>query len=409
MSGFHGVLGLIVFYLFAWGLSENRKHVSLKLILLGLFWQFVFALILLKVPVITEIFQWVNQGVIAVTAATQQAVGFMFGGLASPSAESHLGFILALQALPVLIVISALSALLFHWRILPLIIRVFSWVFQKTMRIGGTLGIAAAANVFIGMNESPLVIRPYLKRLTHSELFSLMVCGMAGVAGTVMVLYASIVGPIIPNVIGHVIMAVLISVPAALTVSRVMVPETEVVSVGGQAEFAKAASTLDAISVGIMDGAKVLVTVVAMLIGFLALIYLLNMALALLPYVDGQALSLQRVLGWLMSPVAWLMGVPWQEAQVAGSLLGTKMILNEVVAYGEFVHVSSLLSEKVQLMMLYALCGFANLGSIGIMIGIYGALIPERRQEVTRLGVRAVIAGTLSTCMTGTIVGMLYV
>ncbi|RNC77547.1 NupC/NupG family nucleoside CNT transporter [Piscirickettsia salmonis] len=409
MSGFHGVLGLIVFYLFAWGLSENRKHVSLKLILLGLFWQFVFALILLKVPVITEIFQWVNQGVIAVTAATQQAVGFMFGGLASPSAESHLGFILALQALPVLIVISALSALLFHWRILPLIIRVFSWVFQKTMRIGGTLGIAAAANVFIGMNESPLVIRPYLTRLTHSELFSLMVCGMAGVAGTVMVLYASIVGPIIPNVIGHVIMAVLISVPAALTVSRVMVPETEVVSVGGQAEFAKAASTLDAISVGIMDGAKVLVTVVAMLIGFLALIYLLNMALALLPYVDGQALSLQRVLGWLMSPVAWLMGVPWQEAQVAGSLLGTKMILNEVVAYGEFVHVSSLLSEKVQLMMLYALCGFANLGSIGIMIGIYGALIPERRQEVTRLGVRAVIAGTLSTCMTGTIVGMLYV
>ncbi|AKP73901.1 Nucleoside permease NupX [Piscirickettsia salmonis] len=409
MSGFHGVLGLIVFYLLAWGLSENRKHVSLKLILLGLFWQFVFALILLKVPVITEIFQWVNQGVIAVTAATQQAVGFMFGGLASPSAESHLGFILALQALPVLIVISALSALLFHWRILPLIIRVFSWVFQKTMRIGGTLGIAAAANVFIGMNESPLVIRPYLKRLTHSELFSLMVCGMAGVAGTVMVLYASIVGPIIPNVIGHVIMAVLISVPAALTVSRVMVPETEVVSVGGQAEFAKAASTLDAISVGIMDGAKVLVTVVAMLIGFLALIYLLNMALALLPYVDGQALSLQRVLGWLMSPVAWLMGVPWQEAQVAGSLLGTKMILNEVVAYGEFVHVSSLLSEKVQLMMLYALCGFANLGSVGIMIGIYGALIPERRQEVTRLGVRAVIAGTLSTCMTGTIVGMLYV
>ncbi|MGJ3495129.1 Nucleoside permease NupX [Piscirickettsia salmonis] len=409
MSGFHGVLGLIVFYLLAWGLSENRKHVSLKLILLGLFWQFVFALILLKVPVITEIFQWVNQGVIAVTAATQQAVGFMFGGLASPSAESHLGFILALQALPVLIVISALSALLFHWRILPLIIRVFSWVFQKTMRIGGTLGIAAAANVFIGMNESPLVIRPYLTRLTHSELFSLMVCGMAGVAGTVMVLYASIVGPIIPNVIGHVIMAVLISVPAALTVSRVMVPETEVVSVGGQAEFAKAASTLDAISVGIMDGAKVLVTVVAMLIGFLALIYLLNMALALLPYVDGQALSLQRVLGWLMSPIAWLMGVPWQEAQVAGSLLGTKMILNEVVAYGEFVHVSSLLSEKVQLMMLYALCGFANLGSIGIMIGIYGALIPERRQEVTRLGVRAVIAGTLSTCMTGTIVGMLYV
>lgn len=409
MSGFHGVLGLIVFYLLAWGLSENRKHVSLKLILLGLFWQFVFALILLKVPVITEIFQWVNQGVIAVTAATQQAVGFMFGGLASPSAESHLGFILALQALPVLIVISALSALLFHWRILPLIIRVFSWVFQKTMRIGGTLGIAAAANVFIGMNESPLVIRPYLTRLTHSELFSLMVCGMAGVAGTVMVLYASIVGPIIPNVIGHVIMAVLISVPAALTVSRVMVPETEVVSVGGQAEFAKAASTLDAISVGIMDGAKVLVTVVAMLIGFLALIYLLNMALALLPYVDGQALSLQRVLGWLMSPVAWLMGVPWQEAQVAGSLLGTKMILNEVVAYGEFVHVSSLLSEKVQLMMLYALCGFANLGSVGIMIGIYGALIPERRQEVTRLGVRAVIAGTLSTCMTGTIVGMLYV
>ncbi|OAJ33332.1 NupC/NupG family nucleoside CNT transporter [Piscirickettsia salmonis] len=409
MSGFHGVLGLIVFYLLAWGLSENRKHVSLKLILLGLFWQFVFALILLKVPVITEIFQWVNQGVIAVTAATQQAVGFMFGGLASPSAESHLGFILALQALPVLIVISALSALLFHWRILPLIIRVFSWVFQKTMRIGGTLGIAAAANVFIGMNESPLVIRPYLMRLTHSELFSLMVCGMAGVAGTVMVLYASIVGPLIPNVIGHVIMAVLISVPAALTVSRVMVPETEAVSVGGQAEFAKAASTLDAISVGIMDGAKVLVTVVAMLIGFLALIYLLNMVLALLPYVDGQALSLQRVLGWLMSPIAWLMGVPWQEAQVAGSLLGTKMILNEVVAYGEFVHVSSLLSEKVQLMMLYALCGFANLGSIGIMIGVYGALIPERRQEVTRLGVRAVIAGTLSTCMTGTIVGMLYV
>ncbi|ODN42031.1 NupC/NupG family nucleoside CNT transporter [Piscirickettsia litoralis] len=409
MSWVHGILGLVVFYLLAWGLSENRKHASLKIVLLGVFWQFVFALILLKVPVITEIFQWINQGVVAITAATQKAMGFMFGGLATSPEGSHLGFILAFQALPVLIVISALSALLFHWRILPLIIRVFSWLFQKTLRIGGTLGIAAAANVFIGMNESPLVIRPYLKRLTHSELFSLMVCGMAGVAGTVMVLYASIVGPLIPNVIGHVITAVLISVPAALTVSRVMVPETETISVGGQAEFAKAASTLDAISVGIMDGAKVLVTVIAMLVGFLALIYLLNMALGLLPHFEGQALSMQRVLGWIMSPIAWLMGVPWHEAQAAGSLLGTKMILNEVVAYGELVRIGAELSPKVQLMMLYALCGFANLGSIGIMIGIYGSLVPERRQEVTRLGVKAVIAGTLSTCMTGTIVGMLYV
>ena len=276
------------------------------------------------------------------------------------------------------------------------------------MGLGGTEGLGVSANIFVGMVESPLFIRPYLENMTRSEIFTLMTCGMATIAGTVMVLYASILSTTIPGVMGHILTASIISVPAAITISKLMVPETGKLTSGELTAPEKASGAMDAVTRGTLQGVELLINIVAMLVVLVALVYLVNLILGLLPEIGGQQITLQRVMGIIMAPVVWLMGVPWQEATSAGSLMGTKTILNEFLAYLDLSRLApGTLSPKSILIMTYAMCGFANPGSLGIMIGGMGTIAPTRRGEIVELGFRSIIAGTLATCMTGAVVGII--
>ena len=408
-----GLAGLVVFLLLAWLMGENRKQVSLKIVAVGIGAQVVTGLILLKVPVFRQFFLVLNDGVMALEAATTAGTAFVFGylgGARLPFVEVYPGaaFVLAFRALPLVLVISALSALLFHWRILPMVVRGFSWCLRKTMGLGGAEGLGVSANVFVGMVESPLFVRPYLEKMTRSELFTLMTAGMATIAGTVMVLYASILGEAIPGVMGHILTASIISVPAAVTVAKVMVPETGSPTGGQLVEASPDAGSMDAVTRGTLQGVELLVNIVAMLVVLVALVHLINTMLGLLPVMGGRPITLQRVLGSMMAPIVWLMGVPWQEAPIAGDLMGVKTMLNEFLAYLELSRLApGTLSDRSMLIMTYAMCGFANPGSLGIMIGGMGTMAPGRRSEIVALGWRSVVAGTLATCMTGAVVGIL--
>ena len=279
---------------------------------------------------------------------------------------------------------------------------------ERSFRIGGALGLSAAANVFVGMTESPLLIRPYLQRLTRSELFAVMACGMATIAGTVMVLYATVLRDVIPDAIGHILVASLLSAPAALTVARIMVPEDAGATSDDAALEYAAESAMDAITRGTLDGLKLLLNIIALLVVFVALVDLANQLMGLLPAVGGEPLTLQRLLGWIMAPLVWLIGIPWAEAPAAGALMGVKTVLNELLAYLQLARLPDAdLSERSRLIMTYALCGFANFGSLGIMIGGLGVMAPERRTEVIALGMKSILAGTLATLMTGAMVGLL--
>ena len=407
-------LGLTVFIGIAWLLSECRRTFPWRVVGGGLVLQFVIAVILLWLPAAQTFFVGLNHLVLALNKATQAGTGFVFGYLGGAEVPFEVtdhgsSFILAFQALPLILVLSALSALLFYWRVLPLLIVVASRLLQRSLGIGGALGIGTVANVFLGMVEAPLAIRPYLRLLQRSELFALMTVGMATLAGTVLVLYATILGAVLENALVHLIVASLISLPAALVIAAVMIPPTAPGTAGTHFyDPSPASSAMDAIVQGTLRGLELLLQVIAMLVVMIALVALANLILGALPTFAGDPLTLQRILGWLFAPLAWLMGIPWAEAQTAGALLGVKTVLNEMVA---ILHLAQLpegtLSVNSQLILLYALAGFANLGSLGIMIGGLGAMIPERRQEIVALGIRSLIAGTLATLMTGTVVGVL--
>lgn len=408
-----GLLGLLLLTGFAWLISEDRGQVNWRVPVAGLAVQFVIAVALLRIPVFQTIFLGFNDVVLALQAATEAGASFVFGYLGGGPAPFEINnpgnnFILAFRALPLILIVSALSALLFYWKILPLIVGAFAWLLQTTMGIGGALGLGAAANVFVGMIEAPLLIRPYLRQMSRGEIFALMVCGMATIAGTMMALYASILASAIPNAAGHILTASLISAPAALMIAHLMVP-TDSARTGSVGILpSEAHSSMDAITRGTMDGLKLLAGVVAMLVVLVALVSLVNQLLALLPAVADSPISLERMLGWIMSPVAWLMGVPWQEAGIAGALLGTKTILNEFIAYLHLTgDMAAGLSDRTRLIMTYALCGFANLGSLGIMLGGLCAMAPERRKDFVSLGGKSVIAGTLATCLTGAMAGLI--
>jgi CNT family concentrative nucleoside transporter len=342
-------------------------------------------------------------------AGTSFVFGYLGGG-DLPFDEKLRGasFILAFRALPLILLISALSALMFYWKILPLVVKAFSWSLEKTLSLGGAEGLGVSANIFVGMIESPLFIRPYLKSMTRSEIFTLMTCGMATIAGTVMVLYASILSNAIPDIMGHILTASIISVPAAIIISKTMIPETGRLTSGELVAPDKASSAMDALTKGTIQGIQLLINIIAMLIVLVALVHLVNLILGLLPQMDNQPISLQRILGCIMAPVVWLMGVPWEEALTAGALMGIKTILNEFIAYLDMSRLAEgALSPKSLLIMTYAMCGFANPGSLGIMIGGMGTMVPERRDEIVSLGFRSIVAGTLSTCMTGAVVGII--
>lgn len=410
---FHGMLGLIAFCAIAWMASDNRKAVNLKLAITGIAMQLIVALILLKLPWVGHLFSWLNDAVVTLQDATEAGTSMVFGYLGGgplPFEEQQPGasFILAFRALPLIIVISALTALLTYWGLLQWIVRGLSKMLERSLQIGGAVGLGTAANVFVGMVEAPLFVRAYLHQLSRSELFMLMTAGMATVAGTVLVLYATFLDQVLPNAIGHLLTASLISAPAAITIARIMVPSTDAPTGAYGAETSDASSSMDALTRGTMSGLKLFLNIVAMLLVFVALVHLVNSILGLLPDLAGHPVTLERLFGYAMAPITWLMGVPWSEAATAGSLMGVKTVLNELLAYIQFTALpEDALSPRSDLIMTYALCGFANFGSLGIMIGGLTILVPERQEDFVSLGMKSILAGTLATCCTGAVVGML--
>jgi CNT family concentrative nucleoside transporter len=413
-----GVFALLVV---AWAFGENRRAVSLRQAAIGLGVTFLTALALIKLPFVAHAFGAINNAVGAISAASRAGTSFVFGYLGGGALPFDLkapgaDFILAFQALPVVLLMSVLTTLLFYWRILPPVVRGMAWLLERTLGVGGAVGLSTAANIFLGMVEAPLFIRPYLVQLTHSELFLVMTGGMAGIAGTVLVLYATLLAPLIPDAAAHFVIASVLGAPAAILVSLIMVPETDERRTGSALEYPRVASdpdmhasgTMDAIVKGTTAGLELLLNIIAMLIVLVALVHLANAILGLLPDAGGAAISLQRMLGYAMAPVCWLMGLPWPQAITAGALMGVKTVLNELIAYVDLSKLDpDALDPRSRLIMLYAMCGFANFGSLGIMIGGLGTMAPERRHEINSLGLKSIVSGTLTTCLMGAIVGVL--
>jgi concentrative nucleoside transporter, CNT family len=415
MLQLQSALGIVALLAIAWAVSENRRAVSLRQTAIGLAVTLVTAVILIKLPFVGSAFGSINDAVGAIASATRAGTSFVFGYLGggtlpfdpkTPGSD----FILALQALPIVLVMSVLTTLLFHWRVLPPIVRGMAWLLERTLGVGGAVGLSTAANIFLGMVESPLFVRPYLAQMTRSELFLVMTGGMAGIAGTVLVLYATLLAPLIPDAAAHFVIASVLGAPAAILVSLIMVPETSDRRTGGALDDPQmaASGTMDAIVKGTSAGLELLLNIIAMLIVLVALVHLLNAVLGLFPNIGGAPISLQRMLGLVMSPVCWLMGLPWPQAVTAGSLMGTKTVLNELIAYVDLSKLApGALDPRSKLIMLYAMCGFANFGSLGIMIAGLGTMAPERREEINALGVKSIVSGTITTCLMGAIVGVL--
>ena len=405
-----GLLGVMAIGVLAWALSEDRRSIVWRTVLGGFALQAALAWLLLYVPPARDVVLLVNHAADTLQRATDAGTGFVFGylgGGALPFAETTPGasFILAFKALPLVLVISALASLLFHWGVLQAVLRGFAWLLRRTLGVGGALALGAAVHIFVGMIEAPLLVRPWLARMQRGELFALMCCGLAGIAGTVMVIYAAILGPVIPNALGNILVASVISTPAALAIAALMVPFTAGDDGARITVPHPASGALDALIKGTADGVPVLVGIATVLLVTVALVTLCNSALALLP---GTPITLQALVAVPFRPLLWLMGVPWGETGAASLLMGTKTVLNEFVSYLDFAHLPpGTLSARSQLILTYAMCGFANLGSLGILIGGLGAMVPQRRAEVVHMGLRAVLAGTLATCSSGALVGVL--
>jgi CNT family concentrative nucleoside transporter len=414
MQHWQSALGVVALIGFAWAISENRRAVNWRNVGVGLGVTLVLAVLFLKVPFITAAFGKANGLIDAISAASRAGTSFVFGylgGGALPFELTNPGneFVLAFNALPIVLLMSVLTTLLFYWGILPPVIRAFSFVLHRTLGVGGAVGLSTAANIFVGHVEAPLFIRPYLRQLSRSELFVVMTGGMAGIAGTVLVLYAQFLKGAVADAAGHLIIASVLGAPIAVMIGLIMVPDPDNKHTGELAETEPVAeSTMDAIAKGTTAGLSLLLNMIAMLIVFVALVHLVNGMLGLLPNVNGEAITLQRILGTVMAPVCWLIGIPWDQAVTAGALMGLKTVLNELIAYLEMSKLPpDALDPRSRLIMLYAMCGFANFGSVGIMIGGLTVMAPERRSDVIALGMKSVVSGTIATLLMGAIVGVL--
>lgn len=411
-------MGLAAIPLVAWLLSERRGalvgRTVMRMAAAAVAIQIAIAGLLLNVPLLRGLFDWPGRAISALQSATLDGVRLVFGHLAGGPAPYEIvrpdqSFVLAFQALPLILIVSVLSKLLYHWGILQRIVRGFAWALERTMNVDGPVATGAAANIFIGMVEAPLLIKPYLRTMSRSGLFATMTVGMAGIAGTVLALYASILDASVTGAAGHLIVASVISVPAALLIAALMVPKdaSEPASSCTTELATETRTAMEAIAEGTREGVGLLVGVTAMLIVAVALVSLANMVLAALAAPFGVDVTLQRLLGWAFAPLAFLIGIPWGEAATAGGLLGIKTILNEFVAYLQMVNLpAGALSDRSRLIMTYALCGFANFGSLGIMVGGLVAMVPERRSEITDLGLRTLVSGTLATLLTAAVVGL---
>ncbi len=413
MPHLQSALGIVFLIALAWSLSEDRRAFSWRMAAGTLLLQAAIALLLLKVPVARDGLYGLNAVVTAITMATNAGTSFVFGymgGGAAPFAVSNPANLvnLAFTILPLVIVIAALAAILWYWGITPFIVRLMARALKKTVGLGGVVSLSAASMVFLGNIEGQLVIRPYIARLNRTELFILMTVGLSVIAGTVFVLYATILKDALPGALGHLLVASFMSLPAGILMARIMVPGAAETELGQQEEAVRYRSTMDAMARGTQDGLNLYLQIIAMLIVTTALVALANVILSLAPMVAGAPLTLERMLGWAFAPLVWLLGVPWSQAAVAGQLMGIKLVLYELVSYLRLAGLpAGTLDPRSTQIMVYALCGFANLGSVGILIGGMSALIPERRQEVVALAPRALLAGTLASSLSGAMIGLL--
>lgn len=394
-------LGLIVMIGIAWALSNNRRAINWRTVIMGTALQFVFALLILKTPWGLRFFGWLNDAVTVFLNFSDQGARFLFG-------DNFAEHLFAFKVLPTIIFFSSIITVLYYLGILQWIVDVFARVMQKTMGTSGTESLASAVNVFVGQTEAPLMIRPYVATLTKSEMMAVMVGGFANIAGGVLAAYVAM-----GISAGHLIASSLMSAPASLLMAKLMYPETEESQTAGTVKVVVErpwANIIEAAADGATEGMKLAINVAAMLIAFIALVALLNAGLVRFgDFVGIDGLTMERVLGFLLRPLAWVMGVPWHEADKVGSLLGIKTVLNEFVGYARLQEMIAAgeLSERSRTIATYALCGFANFSSIAIQIGGIGAMAPNRRQDLARLGLKAMIGGSLATFQTATIAGML--
>ena len=407
MQGIFGVLFLIVFALLC---SERRDQIDVRFLGIGLFAQFSLAFLFFQVPLISDILMSLNFIIAAIEAATLEGTRFLFGYLGGGSepfevSEGGYLYLFAFRVLPNVIVFCVLIAVLWYWKILPKVVTGFGFLLRSVFKVSGAVGTSAAATLFLGMVETPMIIRAYLTKLTRSEFFTVMTCGMSTVAGSVMIIYANTLSDIIPGAIGHIVVGSVLNIVGAIYVSRIIVPEDSTPTSTDKFEDLGYSSTMDAITRGTQDGLKLALNIGGMLLVIISLVALVNGVLGLVAIL-GEPLSLQRMLGWLFSPLAWLIGVPWSEAHLAGNLMGSKIVLNEMIAFIELAALGNDLSENSKLVLLYALCGFANFGSLGILIGGLSTLVPERKTDYLSLAPKSLISGNVVTFITASLVGL---
>lgn len=412
-----GALGIAVLLGLAFALSENRAaRPGWRWIAGALALQGVLALVIVRVPFVWQLMAYANSGVQAIEKATLVGSSYMFGYLGGAPLPFALAdgaeppLIIAFQILPLVIVFSALAALLWHWGVLRAAVNGLSFVLRRTLGVSGVVGLSGGANMFLGVVESPLVVRAYFAQVSRAELFQVMALAMATISGAILILYATTLRASVPDAVGHMIAASLVSLPAALLIARLMVPDDADgprTDVSEDTPGLRYESSIDAIIRGTMDGMQLFLAVIAVIIVVFALVSLADQALLLAPLVDGAPLTLKRMLGWVFAPLMWLIGVPWAEAQAAGALMGTKAVLNEYVAYLELAALpAGTFAPRSLLIVTYALCGVANLASVGLLVSTIGTLCPERRAEAAGLGMKSWIAGNLATAMTGAWIGL---
>ena len=409
-----GLVGIVIITLGAWALSEDRRgRPGFRWILGALLLQVVVALVVVRVPFVWSVIGLANHAVAAIEKATLVGSSYMFGytgGAPAPFAlreGAASPVIIAFQILPLIIVYSALAALLWQWGVLSRIVAGLSWALRRTLGVSGVVGLSSGASIFLGVVEAPLVVRAYFERMSRSELFAVMTLAMATISGAILVLYAQTLARTVPDAVGHMISASLISLPAAILIARLMAPGDAATEASVEETGLRYDSSIDAIVRGTMDGVQLFLAVIGMIIVIFALVALADQVLALAPAVQGEPLSLRRIFGWLFAPLMWTLGVPWDQAPQAGALMGTKTILNEYVAYMDLAALpAGSLDPRSQLIVTYALCGVANLASVGLLVSTIGTLAPSRRAEAAGLGMKSWVAGNMASAMTGAVIGL---
>ena len=404
MERFIGILGILVLLAIAFAMSNNRKSIPWRLVIWGLGLQLIFAIFILKTPIGQPFFGAIDTAIKKILSFSDAGSDFLFKSFGAGIVEAPL-MNFAFRILPTLIFFSSLIAILYHFGIIQFIVKWVARAMQKTMRTSGAETLSVSANIFVGQTEAPLMVRPFVSKMTKSELMAVMVGGFATVAGGVMAMYVKILADI-PGIAGHLMAASIMSAPAALVIAKIIYPETESSDTMGDLKIElekKDDNVMEALSRGATDGMKLAANVGAMLIAFVAMIALVN---AILGVMD---LSLQQILGWIFSPLAWVMGIPWHEAGIMGTLMGEKLVLTELIAYGDLAELraTNSISDRTAIIASYALCGFANFASVGIQLGGIGGIAPERRKDLAKLGLKAMFGGALASWITATLAGIL--